>query len=67
LLIDLRESGQLEQDADVVAFIWGELKEGRGNVKLTFSKGRNMTLGEVDLYFNGDTMTYKPLTRNCNV
>jgi replicative DNA helicase len=60
-LADLRESGQIEQDADVVMFINGDYKQGNGPATLSFAKGRNIGLGEVKLFFNGDLQKFKPL------
>ncbi|MBI4091430.1 replicative DNA helicase [candidate division WWE3 bacterium] len=53
-LSDLRESGSIEQDADVVMFLYRPDDEDRENVKLMISKHRNGPTGEVDLYFKGD-------------
>ncbi len=61
-LADLRESGAIEQDADVVMFLyrqeepekWGE------NIltKLLIAKHRNGPLGEIDLLFRGDRIRF---------
>lgn len=55
-LSDLRESGALEQDADVVLFIWREdrvKREASKNIaSIIVAKHRNGPLGTVDLYFN---------------
>ena len=57
-LSDLRDSGQLEQDADVVMFLFRDNpKEVQGTVEVHFAKGRNIGLGVAKLYFNGMTMT----------
>ena len=53
-LSDLRESGSIEQDADVVMFLYRPDDEDRENVKLIISKHRNGPTGEIDLYFKGD-------------
>lgn len=53
-LSDLRESGSIEQDADVVMFLYRPDDEDRENIKLLISKHRNGPTGEVDLYFKGD-------------
>lgn len=62
-LSDLRESGSIEQDADVVAFIyrqegdqttWGE----QIPTKLRIAKHRNGPLGEIDLIFRGDRIRF---------
>jgi replicative DNA helicase len=62
-LSDLRDSGQIEQDADVVMFLHREDPTARrGPVELIFAKGRNIGLGAVKLYFDGDLMTFKDFT-----
>ena len=53
-LSDLRESGSIEQDADVVMFLYREDEENRNDVKLSISKHRNGPTGEVDLFFRGE-------------
>ena len=53
-LADLRESGSIEQDADVVMFLYRENPEDNENVKLIISKHRNGPLGEIDLRFIGE-------------
>jgi len=56
-LSDLRESGSIEQDADVVMFIYREEyyepdTEKKGIAQLLIRKHRNGPVGEVDLYFH---------------
>jgi replicative DNA helicase len=53
-LADLRESGAIEQDADVVMFIYREDQDDFENIKLSVAKHRNGPLGEVDLRFVGE-------------
>ena len=53
-LSDLRESGSIEQDADVVMFLYRPDEEDRENIKLLISKHRNGPTGELDLYFKGN-------------
>lgn len=53
-LSDLRESGGIEQDADVVMFLYREDAEDFENVKLSIAKHRSGPLGEVDLKFKGE-------------
>jgi replicative DNA helicase len=57
-LSDLRESGSIEQDADLVMFLWREKERGSDDqqtdgevVKLKLSKHRNGPTGEIDLWF----------------
>ncbi|HSX57759.1 MAG TPA: replicative DNA helicase [Candidatus Saccharimonadales bacterium] len=53
-LADLRESGAIEQDADVVMFLYREDQEDVENVKLSIAKHRSGPLGELDLKFKGE-------------
>ncbi len=55
-LADLRESGAIEQDADVVMFIYREDQDNFENVKLDIQKHRNGPLGVIDLIFRGDRL-----------
>ncbi len=57
-LSDLRESGSIEQDADVVMFLWREDDEKLENVYLDIAKHRNGAVGQVPLYFKGDRIKY---------
>lgn len=53
-LADLRESGAIEQDADVVMFIYREDPEKMENVTLDIQKHRNGPTGEIQLVFRSD-------------
>lgn len=57
-LSDLRESGGIEQDADVVMFIYREDTEKPEQVKLCIEKHRNGSIGEIDLIFRGDRLKF---------
>jgi replicative DNA helicase len=63
-LADLRESGAIEQDADVVMFIYAEddaddlLDSSQRMVKLSVAKHRNGSTGEIDLLFRGDRVRF---------
>lgn len=62
-LADLRESGAIEQDADVVMFLYREEAEmekweATPIVKLLIAKHRNGALGEIDLLFKGDRIRF---------
>jgi replicative DNA helicase len=68
-LADLRESGSIEQDADVVMFIYREDKvkrdSSRPNIADIFiAKHRNGPIGKVDLYFNESQVSFKNLERH---
>lgn len=57
-LSDLRESGSIEQDADVVMFLYRKDDDIREAVTLKIAKHRNGALGEVELYFRGDRVKF---------
>ena len=64
MLADLRESGAIEQDADVVMFIYSEdegddlLDSSQRMVKVSVAKHRNGSTGEIDLMFRGDRVRF---------
>jgi len=53
-LSDLRESGALEQDADMVMFLHRPDDENREHIELYIAKHRNGPTGKIDLYFKGE-------------
>lgn len=63
-LADLRESGSIEQDSDVVMFLYQEkeneelLDTSKRIIKLLIAKHRNGPTGEVDLMFRGDRVRF---------
>jgi len=59
-LADLRESGAIEQDADVVMFIYRPDTEITPTIqtKLLIAKHRNGPMGEIDLIFRGDRIKF---------
>ncbi len=64
-LADLRESGAIEQDADVVMFLYRPDAE-LSNVmqtKLLIAKHRNGPMGEIDLLFRGDRIKFYSVER----
>lgn len=63
-LSDLRESGAIEQDADVVMFLYREDEENRELVKLRVAKHRNGAVGEIDLIFRGDRIKFFGLEKH---
>lgn len=67
-LSDLRESGSIEQDADVVMFIYREEQDQLAwgeqiPTKLRIAKHRNGPLGELDLIFRGDRIRFYSVER----
>ena len=57
-LADLRESGSIEQDADVVMFLWREEEDNSENIILDVAKHRNGPLRSVNLFFKGDRIKF---------
>ncbi|PID51768.1 MAG: replicative DNA helicase [Candidatus Moraniibacteriota bacterium] len=67
-LSDLRESGSIEQDADVVMFIYREDRvnpdtENKGVAEIIVAKHRNGPVGTKQLYFHEESASYKNLER----
>lgn len=67
-LSDLRESGSIEQDADIVAFIYREAyynpDTDRQNVTdLIIAKHRNGPVGKVELYFHPERLRFMSLDK----
>ena len=68
-LADLRESGSIEQDADVVLFIYREdyyrQDTSRKNISdVIVAKHRNGPVGKIELYFDQETATFKNLDKH---
>ena len=66
-LSDLRDSGEIEQDADIVVMLHREdlsnpAPEWRGIAELIIRKNRNGPLGEVILAMDGPTMQFSRYT-----
>lgn len=68
-LSDLRESGSIEQDADVVMFIYrDEMYTGADSKKphiaeILVKKHRNGPTGDVELFFDGEKTSFKNLAK----
>lgn len=65
-LSDLRESGAIEQDADVVMFIYRPDAEAASLMiptKLLIAKHRNGPTGEVDLLFQGNRIRFSSVEK----
>ena len=69
-LSDLRESGSIEQDADIVMFIYREdkAKQGQGGreniAEILIEKHRNGPTGKVELYFSGEKVKFMTLEKH---
>jgi len=57
-LADLRESGALEQDADVVMFLYREDEEDLEKINLKIAKHRNGPLRTIQFFFKGDRISF---------
>ncbi|HEY4509326.1 MAG TPA: replicative DNA helicase [Candidatus Paceibacterota bacterium] len=67
-LSDLRDSGSIEQDADVVMFIHREDKykeesEKTNMVEILIEKHRNGETGKIDLFFNDKKATFQSVDK----
>jgi replicative DNA helicase len=68
-LSDLRESGSIEQDADITMFLYREDREkpeteNKNIVEVIVAKHRNGPVGNVALYFDEKTTSFKNLERH---
>jgi len=68
-LSDLRESGSLEQDSDVVLLIYREDKdrsttERKNIADIIIAKHRNGPIGKIELFFNESQVSFKSLEKH---
>jgi replicative DNA helicase len=73
-LSHLRESGSIEQDADVVMFIYRKAADRKYNIEdlpeseqniaeIYIAKHRNGPTGRIKLYFDEETVSFKNLEK----
>ncbi len=67
-LSDLRESGGIEQDADIVMFIhredrYKENSERQGVADIMIAKHRNGPVGKIELYFDETRVTFRDIDK----
>ncbi len=62
-LSDLRDSGALEADADLVMFVWQKDQQDRkdGVVRLKLAKHRNGPTADIDLHFEAELTRFRDL------
>ena len=62
MLSDLRESGALEADADLVMFLWQKADDRKdGVVRLKLAKHRNGPTADIDLHFEAELTRFRDL------
>ncbi|MCQ2141026.1 MAG: replicative DNA helicase [Bacteroidales bacterium] len=73
-LSDLRESGSIEQDADMVIFIhrpdyvgMSENVEDREKTQIVIAKHRNGETADIDMRFRGDQIRFTELTEDFDI
>lgn len=64
----MRESGSIEQDADVVMFIYREdyyekESERKGMADILIRKHRNGPTGEIELFFQPELMLFRSIDK----
>lgn len=59
-MADLRESGDIEQDASVIMLMWNMDEDGKTK-GLKVDKNRQGELGKVALAFEGENMNFRPI------
>ena len=68
-LSDLRESGSIEQDADIVMFLYRDEyydpdSDRKGITEVLIKKHRNGPIGNVELYFHPEQMRFRDLEQS---
>jgi replicative DNA helicase len=68
-LADLRESGSIEQDADIVGFIYRDeiynpTDDNKNVAELIIAKHRNGATGTIELVFLGETTSFRNPARH---
>lgn len=68
IMSDLRASGAVEQDADVIAFLYrddyyNENSESQNIIEIDIAKQRNGPVGKIELYYFKETNRFRDLER----
>lgn len=61
---DIIVHNSIEQDADIVMFLWPENDDDRTQIVLDVAKHRNGALGQIKLYFKGERTKFYPRELN---
>ena len=56
---ELRESGDIEQDASVIILLWNMSEEDRSKKGCKVEKNRQGETGKMELRFDGDKMRFR--------
>lgn len=62
VLGDLRESGSIEQDSNVVGFLYKDPAEDRNRINFIIRKNREGQLAQIRFKYNGDTMKFEEIS-----
>lgn len=73
VLSDLRDSGSLEQDADLIIFLHQIDKENKTAIEMIIAKGRNVGTGSILMEYEGDITKFsipgekiQPIQKQCH-
>lgn len=59
MLSDIRDSGNIEQDASIVFFVWNKNEDDLSEKGFKTAKSRSGTVGRYDLIFDGSSMSFR--------
>lgn len=65
-MAELREAGNIEQDASVIMLMWNLDENDKTKKGLKIDKNRQGECGKIVMKFNGDTMRFEETNENCN-
>ena len=65
-MAELREAGNIEQDASVIMLMWNLDENDRTKKGLKIDKNRQGECGKIVMKFNGDTMRFEETNESCN-
>ena len=65
-MAELREAGNIEQDASMIMLMWNLDENDRTKKGLKIDKNRQGECGKIVMKFNGDTMRFEETNESCN-